>query len=125
MKKSLFAISLLSGMIFFMISSCNKTSGTTDTQAGATVSNISIIAPMSYSPANATVRVGTIVKWTNNDPASDHTVTSTGSGTPSPLNSGSIAPGATFSYTTTATGTFPYFCTVHGVAMSGILTVTP
>ncbi len=123
MKKHFLVATILLGMMSVLNSSCNKTSGTTDTTAPVT--NISIIAPMSFSPANVSVKVGTIVKWTNNDATSDHTVTSTNAGTPSPLNSGSIASGATFSYTTTTTGNFPYYCTIHGVMMSGLLTVTP
>ena len=122
MKKHIIAASLLLS-ITAMVISCNKTSGTTD--MGAPVTNINIVAPMNYSPANISVPVGTIVKWTNTDPGSDHTVTSTVSGTPMPLNSSTIASGATYSYTTTATGTFPYHCTVHGLMMSGVLTVTP
>jgi plastocyanin len=62
---------------------------------------------------------GTEVIWTNNDLMS-HTVTSTTNF----FDSGSLAPGATYSYTFGVVGTYPYYCTIHGRAsMSGVISV--
>jgi plastocyanin len=72
-----------------------------------------------YSPNPAVVAIGTTVTWTNTDSIA-HTVTST-SGL---WDSGAIAPGGTFSRMFNQTGTFPYFCTIHGAAaMSGSVVV--
>jgi nitrite reductase (NO-forming) len=81
-----------------------------------------------FSPNSITVKVGATVTWTNTDDMF-HTVTSgtsTGTaGTPDgTFNSGFIAPGQTWSYTFTAAGTFPYFCTPHPW-MVGKVIVTP
>ncbi len=60
------------------------------------------------------------VQWTNND-VSPHTVTSTAS--PPAFNSGIINPGATFTYTFTQPGTYPYICTLHPTWMNGTVIV--
>jgi plastocyanin len=63
---------------------------------------------LAYAPSPATVAVGTTVTWTNTDTIT-HTVTSdTGA-----FDSGSLAPGAKFSFTFQARGNFPYHCTPH------------
>jgi nitrite reductase (NO-forming) len=74
-------------------------------------------AENAFSPNTLTVKVGTTVTWTNQD-AMLHTVTSgtaaNNVGTPDGLfNSGFIPEGATWSYTFTDAGEFPYFCTPH------------
>ncbi len=85
--------------------------------AGAepTVHQVSIEA-LAYHPAALTVKRGDVVVWTNNDPY-PHTVTDTGA-----FDSKSIAPGATWRYTASKTGDFPYTCTFHP-NMKGILRV--
>ncbi len=65
-----------------------------------------------------TVPVGTTVTWTNED-STAHTVTATDNS----FDSGSINPGATFSYTFTKAGTFNYGCTFHP-NMKSTVTVT-
>ena len=77
------------------------------------------MAGMFFSPSTFTVKVGTTVKWTNNDNTS-HTVTSNDGTT---FNSGTVAIGASFSFTPTAAGSFLYHCNFHG-GMTGTLTVT-
>ncbi len=70
-----------------------------------------------------TIPVGTRVTWTNNDGFA-HTTTS--DATPLPVwDSGSIAPGAPFSFTFTQAGVFPYHCTIHSFisTMHGTITV--
>ena len=74
---------------------------------------------MSFSPSTFTVKVGTTVKWTNNDNTS-HTVISDDGTT---FKSGTIAVGASFSFTPTAVGSLLYHCNFHG-GMTGTLKVT-
>src|SRR2546422_3193364 len=62
-----------------------------------------------FSPANLTVKVGKTVTWVNKDTVT-HTVTSDGSGL---FDSGFMPTGATFQFTFTAAGTYPYYFTVH------------
>lgn len=62
----------------------------------------------SFTPATITVTVGTKVTWTNKDGV-PHTVTSS-SGL---FNSGNMNNAATYSYTFTAAGTYPYYCGLH------------
>jgi plastocyanin len=75
---------------------------------------------MSYSPGTSTVKIGTIVKWTNND-VTPHTATSD-DGTS--FNTNTISAGSSGTYITNKTGTFPYHCTIHGLSMAGTLIVT-
>jgi len=74
-------------------------------------------AENAFDPNTVTVKVGDTVTWTNGD-ATMHTVTSGTSannvGTPSGVfDSGFLAEGATWSYTFTEAGEFPYYCTPH------------
>src|SRR2546426_977128 len=73
-----------------------------------------------FSPANLTVKVGKTVTWVNKDTVT-HTVTSDGS---SVFDSGFMPTGATFQFTFTTAGTYPYYCTVHPF-MKGTIVVTP
>jgi plastocyanin len=66
------------------------------------------LANRAYAPDNLSIAVGSAVTWTNNDSIA-HTSTSDGNG----WNSGTIAPGAQFSFTFQNAGTFPYHCTIH------------
>jgi plastocyanin len=75
------------------------------------------ITSFAFSPKTLTVKPGTTVVWTNNDPYS-HTVTAVDSlnlnATPTGLfNSGYIAGGLTFRYTFTTPGTYYYECQIH------------
>jgi len=56
-----------------------------------------------------TISTGTTVSWLNNDNTT-HTSTSTGN---NGWNSGNIAPGASFSHTFSAAGSYQYNCTLH------------
>lgn len=79
------------------------------------------IINFSFQPTPLTIPVGTTVVWTNRD-IPPHTVTSdTGvwdSGVGTPLRTG-----ATFSFTFTQVGTFPYHCMIHP-DMHGTIVVT-
>ena len=73
-----------------------------------------------FRPKNVSVKVGTMLTWTNND----STAQSVTSDTPGVFDSGSLAPGATWQFTFSKAGVFPYHST--GVAGSyGSVTVTP
>jgi plastocyanin len=100
--------------IIYALNSCSKSSigdysgtGVTGTKGGPG-SNEVWIQGMAYTPSGINVGVGTTITWTNKD-AIAHTVTSD-----SPLfDSGSIAPGGTFSYVFDTQGTFKYHCSFH------------
>lgn len=80
-----------------------------------------------YDPLELTVKVGTTVRWTNQD-AIAHTVTSGASdgakGDPNgTFDSGFLNEGDSWTFTFTEVGEFPYFCTPHPW-MIGKVTVT-
>ncbi len=75
-----------------------------------------------------TISAGDTVTWQNNT-SSDHTSTECGAGCgsspPSPVwNSGSIAPGSSFSRQFDQAGTFNYQCNIHPTQMKGQIIVT-
>jgi len=73
---------------------------------------------VSFQPQNLTVPVGTTVTWRNDEP--DKTIHSVTGG---PLSSPDLAPGASYSFTFKAAGTFTYHCRFHAY-MEGVVTVT-
>jgi plastocyanin len=100
----------------------NATNATTTGAAGgnATTTNSVSIVPGSsslttdaYQPNPVQVSVGTTVTWTNND-AQPHTATSGENVTPDGrFDTGIMAPAATFDFTFTEAGEYPYFCLLH------------
>ncbi len=107
-------------MIFACARAINQTSG-----SGSNGSTTGVtVGDNFYSPANITVTSGSTVTWTWTG-ANQHTVTSgtpggTGVGT---LFNSPIQTTGTFVFTFTQTGTYPYFCLIHGAAMTGSVTV--
>jgi len=83
------------------------------TAAAVTIQNFA------FSPATITVKPGTTVTWTNQDGAS-HTITS--DSTPAAFSSATLANGATYQFTFTAPGTYPYHCSIHP-SMTGTVVV--
>jgi plastocyanin len=78
-----------------------------------------------FFPSSVTIQAGDTVKWTWS--ASGHSSTSGPPGSPDGLwDSGILSQGATFSHTFPSAGSFPYFCSPHGVCcgMVGSVTVT-
>ncbi|RPJ50379.1 MAG: hypothetical protein EHM21_05110 [Chloroflexi bacterium] len=71
-----------------------------------------------FTPPSLTIPVGTTVTWTNEDQA-QHTATADDKS----FDSGPLAQGASFSFTFTKEGTFPYICTFHP-NMVGTIIVT-
>jgi len=85
-----------------------------------TITILGINGGMSFSPSQATVRLGDLVRWRNGDVIA-HTATQVGGG----FDTGLIAPGATSApITLSTTGTIDYFCAIHPV-MVGAVRVTP
>lgn len=72
-----------------------------------------------FAPQVLTVKVGDTVVWTNKDIIA-HTATSQAGG----FDSGVIAPGHSWKYTTRQAGEFAYICTIHPT-MKATLRVTP
>jgi nitrite reductase (NO-forming) len=65
--------------------------------------------PADYSVNVLTVKVGTTVTWTNDDPGQMHTVTDVNGA----FDSGFLETGQTWSYTFTEAGEFEYYCMPH------------
>jgi nitrite reductase (NO-forming) len=66
-------------------------------------------SPADFSVNELTVKMGTTVTWTNNDPGQMHTVTDMNGA----FDSGFLETGDTFSYTFTEVGEFEYYCLPH------------
>ena len=64
-----------------------------------------------FDPETVTINAGDTVVWTNNGSAT-HTVTASDGS----WDSGSLAPGQSFSHTFDSAGTVAYYCTFHGSA---------
>ena len=93
------------------------TSAAPSTAAVSIVVGARTLSTTAYAPNPVTVAVGGTVTWTNNDTIS-HTSTADGGA----WNSGSMAPGQTFSQTFSNAGTFTYHCGIHP-GMVGTITV--
>jgi plastocyanin len=78
---------------------------------------------IAFNPSSMTVTHGTTVTWMNKDGIT-HTVTSGTPGHPDGrFGSGNMAPGASFQFTFATAGTYPYYCSIHGAAMTGTIIV--
>jgi plastocyanin len=88
-----------------------------------------------FAPESTNIRQADTVTWTNNT-TTIHTVTicttsacsgtGPGTGTDPAFNSGIIAAGASFTHAFHGTGTYNYYCQIHGfTVMHGIITVLP
>jgi nitrite reductase (NO-forming) len=90
--------------------------GTGATGGGTGVSIVpgsSSLTTDAYQPNPLQVSTGATVTWTNDD-AQPHTATSGENVTPDGrFDSGILAPAATFEYTFTEAGEYPYFCLLH------------
>ncbi len=78
-----------------------------------------------FTPSSVTIQPGDTVRWTWS--TSGHSSTSGTPGVPNGLwDSGILGQGATFTHTFNTVGSFPYYCTPHGLCcgMTGTVTVT-
>lgn len=82
--------------------------------------NTVIISGYSFQPLILTVSAGTNVTWINQDPV-DHTVTSDNGA----FNSGTIAPGKTYTHRFTSLGPFTYHCSIHQTMRGSIVVSSP
>ncbi len=70
------------------------------------------------NPPSITIKVGTTVRWTNQDSATHSVTSDTGV-----WDSGNVAQGATYSRVFDTVGTFAYHCAIHP-SMKGTVIVT-
>jgi plastocyanin len=97
-----------------------KTIKATHTPPSAGSGTAVSIGSKGFRPKNISVKVGATLTWTNNDT----TQQSVKSDAPGLFDSGMLAPGATFSYTFSAAGTFPYH-SAGSNSIFGSVIVTP
>ncbi len=90
--------------------------GATTTAGGAGGAQVTIKG-FAFDPVTVTIKVGESVTWTNQDSA-DHTVTADNG----EFKSSSLGNGATFSFTFTKAGSYPYHCSIHS-SMTGTVVV--
>ena len=76
------------------------------------------IKDFAFNPQTIQAKVGDTITWTNND-STAHTVTLDDKS----VDSGSVAPSATFSHAFTQAGTFTYHCEIHK-QMTATITVS-
>jgi plastocyanin len=116
---NIFRLAALIVATVFVASCSNNSSPTTPTNG----SGVSIVAGSSnkttdaYSPSPIAIARGAAVTWTNNDTTVHDSTSDNGV-----WSSGTLAPGASFTFTFSNTGTFTYHCTIHP-GMVGTVTV--
>ena len=81
------------------------------------VNGAAALTTTAYAPNPITASVGSTLTWINNDSIA-HTSTANGGA----WNSGTMAPGASFSTTFSSAGSFQYHCAIHP-GMVGTVTV--
>ena len=84
---------------------------TTQAQGAAAPATVSM-KDIKYIPPTITAKVGQKITWTNDDSVA-HTVTKQQGVTGDGPASGTVNPGATYSFTPTKAGKIPYFCEIH------------
>ena len=95
----------------------NQTQPTQNTTVTSSTSSVTI-SNFSFNPSSLTVKKGTMVTWTNQDPTL-HTVTGDNGGP----SSQKIPQGTSYDYTFNTVGNFIYHCSIHP-SMTGVVTVT-
>jgi plastocyanin len=75
-----------------------------------------------FDPPTLAIPLGVSVIWRNKDPLT-HTTTSGTPTSPDGRWNGPLAVGKRFGFKFTQPGTFPYFCSIHGAAMTGTIVV--
>ncbi len=108
--------------IVTLLSSCSLSGGAnnpTNTSANpapsASVNADTVnIQNFSFVPATLTIKKGTTVTWTNNDPVTHQLKSIT-------FNSGLLSKGQNFSFTFNESGTFDYSCAIHPAMLGKII----
>lgn len=101
-------------------SNSSKTNSTSSSSTNAAATNTVSIENFAFSPADITIKKGTMVTWTNNDTTA-HTVTKDNADTGP--DSSDLTPHAVYRFTYNQVGTFKYHCKFHS-DMTGSVTVT-
>jgi plastocyanin len=83
------------------------TAGSATTAGGGSTVQV-IMNNRAFDPATVTVKVGDTVTWVNQDSPQHDVVADNGE-----FKSDLFDKGATFSFTFTAAGTYPYHCSIH------------
>jgi plastocyanin len=123
-RKRIAALSLIAIFIASIVYvACSSDNGTGNPNPGNNTNAVSIEDNL-FNPANITISKGTKVTWTWRG-SNMHSVTS---GMPADANPGTLfdhgpVNSGAFQFTFNNTGTFNYFCRVHGSAMTGTVTV--
>ena len=114
----MFLRTVTSGVVVAVLLSCGCTNPDTAADVAASpVTHTVTIDASRFEPAMLVVKAGDQVVWTNKD-FFPHTATAGDQR----FDSKAIAPGQSWTHTTTDTGTFPYVCTFHPT-MTGTLRV--
>ncbi len=111
MKRTLFVSTILLIGILILTACGGGSSGGQNSQpagqSGGGTQEVKIVN-FAFTPATLSVKVGTTVKWTNQDSAA-HTVTADDGS----FDSGQMSQNQTFSFTFSKAGTFSYKCSNH------------
>lgn len=97
----------------------NNNTPATNNQQQAQPENLSasvFIKNFAFNPATLTIKAGTTVTWTNNDPF-PHQIKSAA------FNSSPLDQGSTFQFTFSALGQYDYSCAIHP-SMKGKIIIT-
>ncbi len=114
----LLAVALVGALQVPSAATGRGTRPSTTPSAPTSVKRVKIV-DFAFKPATMTITKGTRVRWTN---AGNTTHTSTS--IRGVWDSGSLAPGDTFSRVFRRVGTFKYHCTIHPTLMHGKIVVT-
>jgi plastocyanin len=98
--------------------SSGSSSSSSSSSAPGTSANAIELKGFAFNPADASVKVGTKVTWTNSDSAAHNVLADDGS-----FKSATLNQGDSYSFTPKKAGTFDYVCTFHS-NMKARLTVT-
>ena len=104
MKSKILTFSL-AALVLVMVSGCSTQAPTAAPATNSTTVAISI-HNFAFNPATLTVKKGTTVTWTNDDPM-PHQIKSVS------FNSDALSTGQTFSFTFNDAGSFDYSCAIH------------
>jgi len=115
-----FAVATLA--IASLVAACGSDSSTNPPPPGKFNGTIQVKSNF-YSPASATIAPGDSVTWVWD--GSFHSVTEGTPGGGAPAFDSGVKSSGKFGHRFNTAGTVHYFCTVHGAAMTGTITVKP
>ena len=126
-KPSIFPFSLLMAVVLSMsLISCDDSPTDSGLENGNDDPDAVVVEMVghAFNPDDIEVTAGTTVRWVN-ESSEAHTVTSGSGGQHDGIfDSGSVAPGAEFSYTFDEAGTYDYYCIPHvNAGMVGVVNV--